>query len=257
MNASLVKAIVSYGNRYRKEELEQFSPDELIGNWWSALAFFFYRASFQGRLDTVSFRVYQQIVTFLAPQFSNDPDGHQYRLHRNHNWEDIRSDLQKGIGKGKVGKARDIDMVLSALEFVGKLPEYNIVAYTVQRVKHGELADHYLELQKNGTRDRGGIVQVGPKVASFYLRDIVSIFQLGDLVTNDAAFYLHPVDVWVRKLLTRTGVIDNSEDDSTVRHAIVAICNEHECSPVEFNQGAWYIGYYAFDLLLERLNETN
>lgn len=257
MKVSLVNALVSYGKRYQVEELGPYDPSMLASNWFSALTFFLNRASFQGRRDEVSYRVYQQIWNVLEPVFSSDLDGSNYKLNRQNNWEAIRSELQQRIGKGKVGKARDIEMVLSSLSFISNIPDYNIVAYSVQRIKRGELADHYRELQQFGNIGQAGIVQIGPKIASFYLRDVVAIYRLGDLVTDDDAFYLHPVDVWVRKLLLKTRDIDIGATNSTTRQSIVEICKEHHCSPVEFNQGAWYVGYYAFDLLLERLNEAD
>jgi hypothetical protein len=255
MQTSLVKAIVSYGKRYQQEELKSYHSDELANDWWLALAFFLNRASFQGRRDELSYRVYEHIRAVLEPMFSNDRDWHTYEMHRQQAWKAIKGELQQRIGKGKVGKARDIEMVLSALQFISNVPDNNIVAYSVQRIRRGDLVGHYWELQRSS--NRFGIVQVGPKIASFYLRDIVTLYQLESSVTEDALFYLHPVDVWVRKFFTKTGVVDDGADDSTIRRAIVTICNEHQCSAVEFNQGSWYVGYHAFDLLLEKLNEAH
>jgi hypothetical protein len=254
MKPSLVHAITDYGTRYQQEELARYRPDELIGHWWLALDFFLNRASFQGRRDDISYRVYEQIRGVLAPEFTDDRDGHRYELHQEQQWEAIKTVLAQRIGKGMVGKARDATMVVSALQFISVIPDRNIVAYSVERIHRGEIAEHYRELQAYCNSQ--GIVQVGPKIASFYLRDVVALFKLGRFVAADASFYLHPVDVWVRKLLAKTGVVDQSADDTAIRRAIVSLCTEHGCSPVEFNQGAWYIGYHAFDLLLEILAET-
>lgn len=43
------------------------------------------------------------------------------------------------IGKGKVGKGRGIEIVLSILDFIGDLPSLNIVGYSVQKIKSGEI----------------------------------------------------------------------------------------------------------------------
>jgi len=38
-----------------------------------------------------------------------------------------------------------------------------------------------------------------------------------------------------------------------MREAIVGVCSQEGCSSLLFNQGLWYLGSHAFDLLLERL----
>lgn len=146
-------------------------------------------------------------------------------------------------------------MVLSSLDFIGQLPTLNIVSYSVERVRHGEIDEHYRELQRS--QNRNGIIQVGPKIASFYLRDVVSLCHLEDKVPDGSAFYLQPVDVWVRKLAQKTGIVSHEASDQEVQKAIVALCREYGHSPLQFNQGAWYAGYFALDLLLEMLLEVS
>lgn len=254
MKASLVQAIATLGSRYQREELGYYDAEALGKDWWLALDFFLNRASFQGRRDDISYRVYQEIRGVLAPEFAGDRDGIRYQLHREQGWLTIRSGLEQRIGRGMVGKTRDIAMVVSTLQFIGTIPDRNMVAYSVKRIRQGELAEHYRELQ--AYTNSQGIVQVGPKIASFYARDVVALFGLGSLIAAGASFYLHPVDVWVKRLLVKTGDVDQNAGDTAIRQAIVAICKEHGCSPVEFNQGAWYIGTHSFDLLLEKLTEA-
>jgi hypothetical protein len=255
MNASLASSIVSYSSRYHQEMLSRYDPDRLLENWWAALDFFFGRACFQGRRDDISERVYQEVVAVLSSLFSGDERTANYQKERYQGWETVERELKQRIGKGKVGKARDVDMVLSALDFIGQLPALNIVSYSVERVQHGEIDEHYKELQRS--KNKNGIIQVGPKIASFYLRDVVSLYHLGDKVPDEFAFHLQPVDVWVRKLAYKTEIVSDEASDREIQKAIVALCKEQGCSPLQFNQGAWYVGYFAFDLLLEILTEAN
>jgi len=142
-------------------------------------------------------------------------------------------------------------MVLSTLNFIDRLPAHNIVSYSVERIRHGEIDEHYRELQRS--QNKNGIIQIGPKIASFYLRDVVSLYHLEDKIPDEFAIYLQPVDVWIRKLARKTGIVSDRASDQEIQKAIVALCKEYGHSPLQFNQGAWYVGYSEFDLLLEIL----
>ena len=249
MDKALVHSIVQYGKRYCQEMLGRYDPDQLLADWWSALDLFFGRVCFQGRRDDISERVYQAVVEVLSPWFRGQGGADIYRQERSRRWKDIKAELRERIGKGKVGKGRDVEMVLSALDFIGQWPSLNIVNYTVQEIRGGRIDKHYNKLRRD-------IFQVGPKVASLYLRDVVSLYQLESEVPDKFAFCLQPVDVWVRKFVNKTGLADSQASDQGIRDAIVALCKEHGCSLVEFNQGAWYAGYFAFDLLMEMLIEA-
>lgn len=254
MNTALVSSIALYSHRYRREILGKYTPDQLLTNWWSALDFFFSRVCFQGRRDDISERVYQAVVAVLSPIFCGEERTANYERERNQAWETLETRLRQRIGKGKVGKARDVDMVVSTLDFIGQLPMLNVVDYSVGRIRNGEIDKHYAELQRS--RNKRGIIQVGPKVASLYLRDVASLYQLEGKVSDEFAFCLQPVDVWVRKLAYKTGIVGSRANDREIQEAIISLCKEQECSPLQFNQGAWYVGYFAFDLLLEILTEA-
>ena len=110
-------------------------------------------------------------------------------------------------------------MVLSILDFIGNLPSLNIIGYSVQKIRSGEIREHYDELQRD-------MVQVGPKIAAFYLRDVVSLYQLEDLVPEESAFCIQPIDVWVRKLVKKMGMVGDRASDDDIRKAIIALCRE-------------------------------
>lgn len=244
----MIKAIVSYGGRYRHEVLPgaykgqtaEGLQQKLLHDRWEALKFFFGRAFFQGRLDKVSERICAAAVGLLEAE--PDLAG---RCFVGKDLDRLRGELSKVIGLGKVGKGGDIKMVISTFDYVSKLPKQNIVAHSFAAIRAGEITRHYEDLQ--------AIFQVGPKVASFYLRDVVSLFNLESAVPDDFQFCLQPVDVWVRRLAIKTGMVIGGDSDEEVRRRIVNVCKDYGCSPLQFNQGAWYAGYYAFDLLLERL----
>jgi hypothetical protein len=249
MNKAMIKAILEYGARYRKELLlREWTREQLLEDWQAALRFFFSKAFYQGRSDAMSARVEKAAVEVLDFNFSHA----DLRL-ANWDLDVLRRELHDKVGKGKVGKARDIEMVISCLRFVNRLPDSNIVAYSVRRIEAGEIGQHYDEIQRS--KNKSGIFQVGPKIAAFYLRDVVSLYELEDNISAEFQFTLQPIDVWVRRVAYDTGMVPKRGSDQLIAQAIADLCNEEGCSPLQFNQGAWYAGANAFSLLMERLAE--
>src|SRR5829696_5190063 len=202
MNRAMTKAILAYGTRYRNELLlpGDWTRESLLEDWTRALRFFLSRAFYQGRSDAVSERVEEATLGVLTPAFSRT-DSHPG------DWDLdlLRRNLREKVGKGKIGKARDIEMVISTLLYVSRIPDSNFVAHSVRRIEAGEIGQHYDEIQRS--QSEGGIVQVGPKIAAFYLRDVVSLFELEDKVSADFQFTLQPIDVWVRRVAFDTGMV--------------------------------------------------
>lgn len=249
VNEKLVQAIITYGDRYRQELLfDRYSPHLLRSDWWEAVKFFFGRAFYQGRRDDVSARVESAALKVLEPTISHS-SGHV----DDDTLDKVERSLHMVIGKGHVGKSGDVKMILSTLRYISRLPHANIVADSVARIRAGEIGQHYADLQIS-RNPNGGIYQVGPKIASFYLRDLVTLFGVDDYVPSDFQYCLQPIDVWVRRLAHTTGIVSEGASDDTIGQAIVALCGELDCSPLKFNQGAWYAGYNAFSLLLEVLS---
>ena len=251
MNKTIFATIASYGNQYRERNLSQYAPDILLYDAWSALDFFLSRACFQGRRDTISQRVYEAVIEVLKPKFDVKERNDNYVALCQHGWEPIQTELQKRIGSGKVGKARDIAMVLSILNYIGRLPDLNIVKYSFEQINLDRIGQHYYELQRSESDI--GIIQVGPKIASFYLRDLISLYSLDHKVSPEFGFCLQPIDVWVEKLVYKLKLVENPSSHQVIQKAILKLCQEQGISPLLFNQGAWYVGYNAFDILLEIL----
>jgi hypothetical protein len=250
VNRRITRDILAYGARYRKELLmpSSLTKKQIQEDWRAALKFFFSKAFYQGRTDTLSERVEKAALEVLESEFSRE----DLQL-RDWDLDLIQRKLEEKVGKGKVGKARDIEMVISSLRYVNRLPDSNIVAHSIRRIEAYEIRQHYAEIQRS--RSEAGIVQVGPKIAAFYLRDVVSIFDLEDKVPAEFQFTVQPIDVWVRRVAFHTGMVPRGSSDQQVGQAIIDLCKGVDCSPLRFNQGAWYVGAYAFRLLMEKLEE--
>lgn len=248
MSDKLINEIASYGKIYRERLRGSYNTKELTSNFWLALDFFLSRACYQGRRDEISEKVYKAAVAVLEPELSTNDGASKYKILKEQNWKPVEIALRSKIGKGHVGKARDVDMVLKTLDFISALPDLNLVSYSVEQINNGNLEKHYAELQT-------GIVQVGPKIASFYLRDIVSLGGLDDKILPGSAYCLQPVDTWVRKLVYRLKIVNEGErNPKKIQQAIVSLCEAKGVSPILFNQGAWYVGNHAYEILLELLD---
>jgi hypothetical protein len=248
MGNTLIRSIAAYGERYRRDFLSHVDPVPLQTDWWRAFDFLLARICFQGRRDTVSLKVYHAAIDVLGTHFRGAECDETFVGLQNAGWEPLKAQLALRIGKGMVGKGRDREMIIGALDYVAKLPSKNIVAYSCNEIREGRLKRHYTSLLS--------IRQVGDKVASFYLRDLVSLCKLADFIDDQSASCLQPVDVWVRRIARQAGIAGQSDTDSAIRDGILKACRAEGVSPVVFNQGAWSMGYYAFDLLLERIAEA-
>jgi endonuclease III len=201
----------------------------------------------------MSLRVYDNARDVLSQLFSDDQAEDNFSRNAAEHWQAVAGKLRDKIGKGKVGKSRDVDMVVSALSYINKIPYKNIVAHSATQIRGGKLKQHYQELQSRSGDN--GITQVGPKIAAFYLRDVVSLCQLSGSVDNASAFCLQAVDTWVQKVAEKLGIVRVGADTSEVQNAIVGLCEKEQISALRFNQGAWFTGYHSFDLVLDLLSK--
>jgi hypothetical protein len=248
MDVETIKKIINYGDKYIERHLtDVFDTNLMLKDWWAGLQFFLSRSFYQGRRDTISMRVEEKAMDVLQEFVKTNNNDATFLINPN-SFLEIKNALKEVIGKGKIGRGRDIDMVISILDFVSKLTERNIVNYSISKIKNGKIKDHFFELQK--------IISIGPKITSFYLRDLICMYSLEKYMSEEDLIFLQPIDTWVRKVALKVGIIDkNNEDDSVVREKIVKACLDLNVSTIKFNQGAWFLGYNSFDIVLENLNK--
>ena len=98
MNSTLAKAILAYGERYRRDLLlgNGVTKEQLLEDWQAALKFFFSKDFYQGRTDVISARVEQAALEVLKPVFARAD------LHlEDRDLDSLRRNLQEKVGKGK------------------------------------------------------------------------------------------------------------------------------------------------------------
>ena len=250
VDSELVRSVAYCGEVYKGRFLRDIDGEALRRDWYEALKFFFSKAFFQGGQDEISSRFFRNTVEFLDDLMRRQRD---FQLLKKYGWERLdkllKEENRAGDKKTKFGKERDIDMVIDTLKFIDQLDDKNIVNYSLNKIDRGELDELWNSLRQN-------ITQVGPKIASFYLRDLVSLFGLESKTsTDEQIIYLFPIDTWVRKICIKVGIASSGMKDREIRDRVINLCRNKsiDVSPLKFNMGAWYLGKRALEILLPRI----
>jgi endonuclease III len=243
MNEQVIQRILSYGQRYFDEQIKRSKgcKDKLMTNHWEALRYLLGKVFYQGRRDAISERVRDEAVSVLKSR-SEILEGRW----TDQDFAEIEKELKTRIGRGKVGKGGDVKMVIGILSYLLNVRDRNIVKHTVTTIEEENVEAMYRKLTS--------IYQIGPKIASFFLRDMVQLFEIA--IRPDDLSYLQPVDTWVSQVAIGLELVEQGATPKQIEKAIIAVCADYKCSPLLFNQGAWYLGANAFELLLEDINST-
>ncbi len=232
-----IKSVEQYGQLYVKRFLrEQISKKDIVyDDWREALDFLFSKVFYRGRKDELSERFMQATLnTLRGVDLKKDYD---------------KQLLDNRLQSNGVNNHKDRKMVCEVLDFIFNLPDsygYNIIKYTVERIKNREIESVFNELN--------GIYAIGDKLSSFYIRDVALVFELEDKLLADDFKYCQPIDTWVKQVAVKLGIISSQEGDiETIKSAIIDGCRGANTSPLLFNAGAWMVGAKSFDLLMEQL----
>src|SRR5262245_49615397 len=119
-----VQAIAALSERYCLEclNLPHLRRESLEHDWWSGLRLFLNHSFYQGRSDEVSEKVELAAMPLLNRYF----DGTDESRLATTDYDKLAQELRVVIGKGNIGKSRDIEMIISILQFVARLPEKNL-----------------------------------------------------------------------------------------------------------------------------------
>jgi len=154
------KAIEKYGQLYVERFLKQQidNKEKIYSDWYEALKFLFTKVFARGRKDELSERFMNATIKTL----------NEYKLNKNYD-QKLLDNLLKSNG---VNNGKDRKMVLEVIDLIfNSLNSYqnNIVKYTVDEIKKNKIVNVFNTLNN--------IYCIGDKLASFYLRDIIIIYQ--------------------------------------------------------------------------------
>lgn len=280
MNITVIQKI-AHLSKYYKELFERSSVSftkepnhqKIADDSWLSLISFLDRVYFQGRNDTLSGRYERAMIKALECFFGHqgfdkirqlEQDGFLYWRYYGYEHKDGTPKRQYSrelynaiqgsyefVHEGKnftyeTGKTRDKAMVLDILHFIASLEDLNILRYTIEQIKAHNLSKIDKELRK--------IHQVGEKTCSMFLRDTVSFYNLDKYLSRTDFELLQPVDTWVHQMAQKIHLIDdtmNIDELKKKRYIITNAAFNAKVSPIDFNQGLWYLPTHAVDLIIE------
>ena len=246
---------------------------ELNNNWWESFKYLLHHAFMRGRKDKLSEQYYEFAVNELEKCFidsyeifqkhENDykvelpiknKKDYNYIIKKLESKNEIVAILNRdNKGSKSLNNYKDIILVLEILNFVSnvKNKDKNITNYFIEKIKNGKVKECYDNLT--------GIKFIGPKIASFYLRNLAYVHNISE-ISDENLKYFFPMDTWIRQVCQKVGIIDNNKlKEFTVREKIISKCSDNEINPLIFNQGCWVIGYFSFNLLINllKMSEKN
>lgn len=126
---------------------------------------------------------------------------------------------------------------------------YNIVHFIKNKIENEGVTNTYNWLIK--------IDEVGNKIAGCVLRDIIWLYNLeGKLhFTEKDRLCLVPVDTWVRQI--GRNLFGQNITDKEMKKKISDACTKCKVSLLATNQGIWYIGAHAFDVIKMFIENRN
>lgn len=279
MDLKLIQKISALSESYKEMVLETAPAFEgennlkkVLNDWYLSLIFFFDRVYYQGRRDAVSGQFELATIRALDLFFQDPTSSNLRELGKNGflEWKNygFLKDAKPVEGKyskhlynyltktydfiheekeitSHTGKQRDRAMVVDTLKFISTIPDYNILHYSIKQIKEGKIKELDHDLRE--------IRQVGQKTCSLFLRDTVSFYNLESYLSTSDFDVVQPVDTWVHQMAKKLGIIDQDMKLSELvqkRHLIPMAAIKAKVSPIDFNQGLWYLPTHAVDLLL-------
>lgn len=242
-NQTRMRRVAAFGERYREENLESITEDPGTEEDPFRLRFLLKRAFAGAKPETLAGE-YRESTEEVLREHESDIKA-RWTGTKDGITDDELNDVLERAG---VGNGRDRRMVVEIIDFLGTIPEqdHDIIRYTGAKVSEGKIDELFDELT--------GIHNVGSKKATLYLRDAVTYEGLEDTVDDDQYRFLLPIDVWVHRVGRELGIIDTDSPNWRQNSAsIIENCGK-DISPIAFDQGAWYIGANAFDVLIHNLD---
>jgi len=247
-----MRKVAEFSNQYIAQVLKpEVKTNSLLNDWFEAFFWFAGRAFYRGRRDELSSQFLNGAKHGILNFLENKKNIERLIklkeagfLDDSKSWEgspivkEIRSlAIDKENNRRPVNNINDRKLLRGALKFLLELEDsdYNVTKYTNDKINNGNTSELYKEILD--------IDYYGDKTACFYLRDMICIFEL-PMRESDYEF-IQPIDTWVKQVSERIGLISRDESkrpNNIVKQKINEACIKFKISPIEYNQGAWYIG---------------
>lgn len=233
-----LEQVAAFNEPYHAEYLESVS-DTKPGNDQFRLRFFLKKAMAGARHESTSATYRKAAETVLR-------ENHD-RIERRLDGEDVfpDSEFESELQDAGLTNGADRQMVVDVIDLLADInDDHDIVGYTIESVEAGDIEVVHDQLT--------GIHNIAQKKAALFLRDVVTIWSLEDELLWEEYRYVFPVDTQVHQVATELGIVDDDVSRDQLIDGVLDACRP-DVSPVEFNQGAWYLGANAFDVVMNNL----
>jgi hypothetical protein len=238
-----MRRVAAFGERYREEQLEPGTEDPGIEEDPFRLRFLLKRAFAGAKPETLA-GDYRECTETVLRKYESDIRARWAETGDGITDKELLDTLEReGVGNGY-----DRKMVVGIIDFLETFPnqDHDVIEHTETKISEGEVEEMFDELTD--------IYNIGSKKAALYLRDVVTYRELEDTVDGDQYRYLLPIDVWVHRVSRKLGILNtDSPNWRKNSNSIIEACGD-DISPIAFDQGAWYLGANAFDVLLANLD---
>lgn len=280
----IAKNITTIGKLYIQNVLKKNSGinDVIMNDWKKSLEFFLFHAFMRGRADALSITFKNDTISLISSyldlpidkirrdvssittdiqQFKESQnmslssnalsEGMFFPTFQNNDFIQLFNEHKANSSKYLVGNDKDIIMVAEVLKMMcneSLLPasyNRNFYAYTVHSLRQGEIKNIYDKLI--------GIKFIGDKLASFYLRNVVKLERM-DFLEEALENYL-PIDRWIENICIQLDIFKESDKLQLKKSKMTEYCLKNDVNQIEFNQGAWLVGFASFPILMEILHK--
>lgn len=230
-NEELLPFFEEYGERYRKVYLHNrdYTDENLRENPYLALEFFLRHSLYRGRRQELSEKYFSAVSKVLSDlENEGKPIG----------------ELKNRIKRLKIPK-NDKEHIISLTEYMGKFSEnYNIYNHIKGMIEQ-DIERAHMELRR--------IKQVGDKIASFILRDVILVAELELEIGNQNIIkYIFPKDTHVKKVLKDYFLTTEFYEFYEYLFQYLKKNNKNNTLVVaKIASGMWYTHYHAFDILMK------
>ncbi|MBK6731400.1 MAG: hypothetical protein IPG60_10740 [Bacteroidetes bacterium] len=255
--------------------------DDLRKDWKKSFEFLLFHAFMRGRRDSLSIRFKDNTMRLLSDylnqsqiKIKEDVGGltakiatfkEKEKLKQSNNALKIPDLFFENFSNNKfitcfnenennqflVGNDKDIIMVAEVLNMITDertLPaqyELNFYNYTIECLIEGKIHEIKKTLED--------VKFIGDKLSSFYIRNVVKLEGLFQLEGN-IEHHL-PIDRWINKVCVLLKIYNESDSIESKKNKMRDYCSNNNVNQIEFNQGAWLIGFDSFKLLFELLSK--
>lgn len=278
-NINLVKKIAQIGAKFFLEHDDTIfrgitDIDSLLTNRDLSIKLFFKHMFLRGRRDSVSMKFYSDFERQFVAYFGNDDEvngaGFAGKL------KDIDPQAyDEALKTSGVNNGADRKMILSSYRFFAELPDNNPTNY----ILNNPIEQTYKRIDD--------IDSIGDKLTSFYHRNLYKRFDIPENVNGNENFLL-PIDTHIGKISFLAGITSeienktirekiaakylqaisdysfdnkgeitkvnlNRDDLNEIKQAIIITCAKYSINPMDYNQGAWCVGFYSLPILFSLL----